>query len=780
MSPRSSNPFTILGQYWFPIALIVLFFIALPGLTLFACNLFGFETNVNQWLQDNFGLTYSIGLPWWGILILLLLPFLILLLYFLKLKRKPLQVPSTFLWRKSIEDLHVNSLLQWLRQNVLLLLQLLIVVVCIYSVMSFRLHGRAGEGKYYILMIDNSASMSATDVEPNRLEWAKGEALREIDAAGDDDVGMVIVFNSVAETAQSRTSSKDLLRQAVNNIRPTQRPTSIKDALELAANLANPAKSTENEASRPAEEDPTKARTYAPVEGTPTAVHLFSDGRFRDLDQFDLGNLNVTFHAAGLPGANNVDNVGIVSCNASRDENDPTKLQVFVVVRNYRPRKVEGLKVELEYQVGDKRSWAPDQVINLPAREVHTEKVPGQDAPMVVDTPGEPPSPVIFDLKDLDETADVLLHVRLKNVNDKFPLDDEAWLVVGVIRKARVLIVGKPNHILKAVFDEPATREVAKVSYLEPDKLGTETYLKPALDGAYDLVIFDRCGPAKLEEMPRSNTFFIGYPPPPWKPLGSDDKEGKPVEKVENPPIKDWLRTNPILNRPGGARLTALDKVLISEGFRIDPKELPPRTPRLLETDRDGALMFTLPRQSFTDLVMTFPILNDKDQWNTTWPLLESFPLFWRNVLYVLGNISDATSEDTTQPGMVKTIRPDTVEDEIQVSAPVQDIARLTSPRITYASLRRGTRAEFSFGGTDQVGIYQVAWNNQVQRYFAVNLLDAEESNIQPREAFKIGTEEVRVGKTRGMPLELWRWFLLAGLVLLLVEWYIYNRRVYI
>src|SRR5262249_7757397 len=151
LAPRSFDPLDFLGRFWFPMALIVLFLIALPGLFLFACNLFGFESDINAWLQDSLGLTYSIGVPWWGILILLL--------YFLKLKRKPIQVPSTFLWRKSVEDLHVNSLLQWLRQNVLLLLQLLIVVVCIYSVMSFRLHGRAGEGKYYVLMIDNSASM---------------------------------------------------------------------------------------------------------------------------------------------------------------------------------------------------------------------------------------------------------------------------------------------------------------------------------------------------------------------------------------------------------------------------------------------------------------------------------------------------------------------------------------------------------------------------------------------------------------------------------------------
>src|SRR5260370_2981504 len=125
MQLRLANPISFLARNWFPLALIALLLLAIPGFLLYALNLAGQEDPVNRQLEDTFKLSYHIPIPWWSVLLLLLIPLFVLLLYFLKLKRRPLSVPSTFLWRKSIDDLHVNSLLQLLRQNRLLLLQLL-------------------------------------------------------------------------------------------------------------------------------------------------------------------------------------------------------------------------------------------------------------------------------------------------------------------------------------------------------------------------------------------------------------------------------------------------------------------------------------------------------------------------------------------------------------------------------------------------------------------------------------------------------------------------------
>jgi hypothetical protein len=343
--------------------------------------------------------------------------------------------------------------------------------------------------------------------------------------------------------------------------------------------------------------------------------------------------------------------------------------------------------------------------------------------------------------------------------------------VLGVTRKAKVAVAGTPrNKILSAFFDHPATRKVCDVTYLTKDDLKSEEkYLGPARKGAFDLVVFDRCAPAAEGEMPVANTFFIDAVPPPWK------REGLPV--LKQPQVKGWLSKDPILRS-----LAALYDVGIAEGFKFDLKAegVPPRTPRLLETDDDVALLFALSRQSFTDLVMAFPILSDDGSWMTNWPLQPSFPLFLRNVLYVLGGVSDSAGEANVQPGQVRTIRPDDPVDAIEVLKPADD--GKPDPSGAVDKLTRGQRPAFSYGGDERQGVYLVKWDGAVKRAFAVNLLDANESNVEPRtaEQIQIGSERLKTESSTLTARETWKWVALAALAALMLEWFVYNRRIFV
>src|SRR6478752_1265675 len=102
---------------------------------------------------------------------------ILLILYFLKLRRREMPVASTLLWRKAIQDLQVNSPFQRLRRNLLLLLQLLILLALLLAFSRPVTSYRPPPGARSVILIDRSASMSAKDMDGRpRLEEAKRRA----------------------------------------------------------------------------------------------------------------------------------------------------------------------------------------------------------------------------------------------------------------------------------------------------------------------------------------------------------------------------------------------------------------------------------------------------------------------------------------------------------------------------------------------------------------------------------------------------------------------------
>ena len=99
-----------------------------------------------SWLTPLFG----------GIVLAVVVPSLVAL-YFLRLRRSERAIPSTMLWKRSVEDVRANTPFQRLRMNLLLLLQLLLLILLGLALMQPRLDSGSVRAGRTVLLIDRSA-----------------------------------------------------------------------------------------------------------------------------------------------------------------------------------------------------------------------------------------------------------------------------------------------------------------------------------------------------------------------------------------------------------------------------------------------------------------------------------------------------------------------------------------------------------------------------------------------------------------------------------------------
>jgi hypothetical protein len=93
------------------------------------------------------------------------------------------------------------------------------------------------------------------------------------------------------------------------------------------------------------------------------------------------------------------------------------------------------------------------------------------------------------------------------------------------------------------------------------------------------------------------------------------------------------------------------------------------------------------------------------------------------------------------------------------------------------------------FADTGLAGFYEVAFSvpeeKEPQRvYFAANLASAEESDMGPAEKIELVNDRDKEVKAEGQAeearRELWKIFVLVAFGVLMLEWWVYNRRVYV
>jgi hypothetical protein len=497
---------------------------------------------------------------------------LLLLLYFLKLRRHTMRIPSTLLWPRSAEDLQANVPFQRLRWSLLLLLQLLIAVTLIAALGRPVVRAAAPSPPRVILLIDRSASMNAADAGGDegrsRLDAAKDAALRIVRRLGrrsEPAEMMVVAFASSAHVVSGFESNRGVLRDAIEAIEPTDEEADLEPALALAGVFA----SRDESADQP-----------------PPDVVLFSDGGVRPPSAaagFTLQAGGLRFVGVGMPPPGAVSNVGIAAFSARRDYRDPQRVLVFARLINAGPRPVD--------------TTATLRLDGEPV-EVRTVQVPGAgDA-----GPGE--APITFAVQI---PAGAVLTLTSGH-RDDLAADDNAALVLRPPASPRIGLIhagDAPDQFLQGLLEALRPQKVVVVPATSATGDEGELDLSWATD-ELDLLVFDR---VSFDRLPALPTLSFGG--------GPRAVQARPPGREGAARVLSWDRQHPIL------RHVSLDPLVYAGFGGYDLPE--PWVP--LAYGPEGPVIAVGPTRSGRHVLVGFSLTR------SNWPMDVSIAVFMQNVL---------------------------------------------------------------------------------------------------------------------------------------------------
>ncbi len=155
----------------------------------------------------------------------------LVVLYFLKLKRPRLEIPSLALWQSVVNDQRVNSPFQKFRRNLLLLLQLILLCLVILALMQPFISVGPETAEYLPVLIDCSASMSSLveGSDKTRLDLAKE---RIEDLRGNGKIAL-FAFATAGRRLTDFTDDKQILSRALQKVQTTHRASKLDEVLRM-------------------------------------------------------------------------------------------------------------------------------------------------------------------------------------------------------------------------------------------------------------------------------------------------------------------------------------------------------------------------------------------------------------------------------------------------------------------------------------------------------------------------------------------------------------------
>lgn len=335
-------------------------------------------------------------------------------------------------------------------------------------------------------------------------------------------------------------------------------------------------------------------------------------------------------------------------------------------------------------------------------------------------------TPMIF---IANQPSNGVFTVRLSHTDD-LAADNQANFSSVLPQPAQVLLVTKGNRFLEKALASASDR-IELTTAREFVETGSK----------YDLVVLDDVVPGVW---PTGNVLAIHVANTNWFEGG--------IGQVDGPPIVDWKNTHPLL------RFTSFEAVQVAQSLQV---KTPYWAVSLVDSPSSPLILAgEMGRQRIVWIGF--------DTLQSTWPLRISFPIFIANAVEWLNPNAARMDRYMIRAG-------DAFRMPLEEAVAV---ARIVGPDSKETTVPLGPDAkELVFGGTGRQGSYTVHLGTN-DFVFCANILDAEESQTQPRGALNVGKfNEIAESSTKRANLEYWRWFALAGLAVMMFEWWWFHRR---
>ena len=243
----------------------------------------------------------------------------LVLLYFLKVRRRERTVSSLLLWHTAVRDREASTFFQRLHRDPLMLLQLL-ALLALALALARPVATVMGQGaRKVVVVLDTSASMKARDVSPSRFEVARSRAASLVRGLGEGAEVMVIEAGVQPKVTAALARDRERALAAIRAAQPRDLPTRVQEAVRTARALV---------AAEPRAE-----------------IHVFTDGAYTLPQSPDISDPRVRWIGVGRGGQN----VAITSLSIRKNYYGAFDYQAFVSLVNYSAEpQTFGFRLEID------------------------------------------------------------------------------------------------------------------------------------------------------------------------------------------------------------------------------------------------------------------------------------------------------------------------------------------------------------------------------------------------------------------------------------------------